>query len=117
NGPMPDRWDTAYRDQKVDTMILLADADAAFLLHQTHTVLDDVAAVADVLTVEHGHVLRNEHKVAVEPFGYVDGISQPLFLQGDLKTQQASSKPLWDPSATPDPVRRPHRCAPAGPDC
>jgi Dyp-type peroxidase family len=117
NDPSPETWDKAYRDRKIDAMILLADDDEGFMLRHVRTVLDNVAAVAEVLTVEHGHVLRNDQHNPVEPFGYADGRSQPLFLQGDVTAQQTSSKPVWDPAAPLDLVLLPDLLAPAGADC
>ena len=101
NDPSPDTWDKAYRDRKIDAMILLADDDEDFMLRRARTVLDGVTAVAEVLTVECGHVLRNDDDKPVEPFGYMDGISQPVFLQ-DKQAALTSRKPVWDPSAPLD---------------
>jgi len=116
NDPNPETWDEAYRDRQVDAMILLADDYEGFMLRHVRAVLDDVAAVAEVLTVEHGHVLRNDQHSPIEPFGYADGRSQPLFLQSDVQAQQ-TSKPVWDPSAPLDLVLLPDLLAPAGADC
>lgn len=117
NDPCPEKWDTEYKD-RIDAMILLADTDEAFMLRQSRTVLDEVAAVADVVTIERGHALRNNCGDPIEPFGYVDGISQPVFLQDN--TQAAPT--MWDPSASLDLVLLPDPFAktPDGkalPDC
>lgn len=117
NDPDPQTWEPEYRDQKIDAMILLADTDEAFMLRQAETVLETVAAVADVLAIERGHVLRNNAGDAVEPFGYVDGISNPHFLQD---TQAAPT--MWNPAAHLDLVLLPDPFAktPLGealPDC
>jgi deferrochelatase/peroxidase EfeB len=117
NDPSSATWDEAYRDRQIDAMILLADDDESFMLRQARTVLDDVTAVAEVLTVEHGHVLRNDHDTPIEPFGYADGRSQPLFLQSDVQAQQSGSRPVWDPSAALDLVLLPDLLAPADADC
>ena len=103
NDPNPKTWEWAYRDRKIDAMILLAHAEEAHLLDQICIVLSEVAAVADVLTVELGHRLRNASGDSVEPFGYRTGISEPLFFQDSTQTAPT----IWDPSASLDLVLLP----------
>lgn len=118
--PISTMWEKAYRGQ-IDAMILLADDDEDFILRRARTVLDEVVAVADVVTVEHGHMLRNGNNNPVEPFGYVDGISQPLFLlPGDGQAAQPSSNPVGHASASLDLVLLPDpfvQQTPGGQDC
>jgi deferrochelatase/peroxidase EfeB len=77
NDPDPATWEKAYQGRQIEAMILLADDDEGSLLRQAQVVLDDVKAVAAVLAVEHGRVLRNDADESIEHFGYVDGRSQP----------------------------------------
>lgn len=117
NDPNPTTWDEAYRDRKIDIMILLADDNMYSLVSQERDVRDHVAAVADVLTVEWGHRLRKGDNF-VEPFGYADGLSQPRFLvRGDGGAAQTSSTSAWDPSAPLNLVLLPDPFAPDGADC
>jgi Dyp-type peroxidase family len=100
NDPDPATWEKAYRGRQIDAMILLADDDEGFLLRQARAVLEDVQAVADVLAVERGCVLRNVAGESIEHFGYVDGRSQPLFLQTDIKSKsEKGGVDKWDPAA------------------
>ena len=100
NDPDPATWEEAYRGRQIDAMILLADDDEGFLRRQARIVLDDIQAVADVLAVEHGRVLRNNSGESIEHFGYVDGRSQPLFLKVDIESETKKvGVNLWDPSA------------------
>lgn len=92
--PSPEDWEWAYRDRKIDAMILLAHAEVSQLLDHMCKVLGEVAAVAHVLTVELGNRLYNANKDSVEPFGYRDGISQPVFLDDGSQ----SVPPVFDPS-------------------
>jgi Dyp-type peroxidase family len=115
--PRPQTWDQAYRD-RIDAMILLAHTDEESLSRHAQAVRSEVAEIAIVVTTEWGHKLRNSHKDPIEPFGYVDGISQPLFLQD--RAAQTSSTSMWDPSASLDLILLPDPFAPqtpAGQDC
>jgi Dyp-type peroxidase family len=103
NDPAPETWEAAYQHRQIEAMILLADDDEHFLLRQTRRLIDAAKAVATVLTVERGRVMRNHRDEGIEHFGYVDGRGQPLFLKYDLESeQQESSVQRWDPSAPLD---------------
>jgi Dyp-type peroxidase family len=78
NDPPLTAWEAPYQERQ-DAMLLLADADEAFLLRHAQTVLASAQTVAKVLTVERGQILRDEAGAVVEPFGYADGISNPRF--------------------------------------
>jgi Dyp-type peroxidase family len=54
---------------------------------------------------------HNDVYVDIEPFGYADGVSQPLFLEEDiLKYQQVQyTKKFWDPSTEVGVVLNPDR--------
>ncbi len=115
--PEPAAWDKTYRDRQIHAMLLLADTDEEFLSSQTRRIQEEVAPIAEVLGVERGYRLRNAHEEAIEPFGYVDGKSQPLFLQrGTTEDTQANTTSLWDPFASLDLVLLPDPFAPAGTD-
>jgi len=115
NDPAPETWEAAYQGQQIQTLILLADNDEAFLLRQARQLIDAAQTVATVLTVERGRVLRNKRAESIEHFGYVDGRSQPLFFQTDLESEEkAGGIHKWDPSApldlvlVADPYAEPH---------
>jgi deferrochelatase/peroxidase EfeB len=124
NDPAPETWEWAYRGRKIDAMILLAHAETSQLLGHMCTVLSEVAIVADVLTVELGHKLRNASGDSVEPFGYRDGISQPVFLQKNAQSTPPVFNPSewqpsdpWTPSASLDLVLLPDPFATSEQDC
>jgi deferrochelatase/peroxidase EfeB len=100
NDPDPSAWEAAYRAHQIEALILLADNDEHFLLRQARQVIDAAEAVATVLTVEHGRVMRNSRGERIEHFGYVDGRSQPLFLRTEIEAEERSGGiHRWDPSA------------------
>jgi len=101
NDPSPQTWEAGYRGRQIHAMILLADDDEQLLLRRARQVLSQVRAVGRVLAIERGRALRNETGLAIEHFGYADGVSQPLFLQSDLdrESQQAGGIDKWNPAA------------------
>jgi Dyp-type peroxidase family len=103
NDPDPETWEAVYQHQQIEAMILLADDDEDFLLRRARRLINAAEAVATVLTVERGRVMRNSRGERIEHFGYVDGRSQPLFLKHDLESERREgSVQRWDPSAPLD---------------
>ncbi|HEV7515579.1 MAG TPA: Dyp-type peroxidase [Thermoanaerobaculia bacterium] len=100
NDPAVAEWEEPYR-QDLDALVSLAYSDSA-ALPAAERELAALAAVADVVAVEHG----NELDGGREHFGFVEGISQPLFLDEEIAAARASSGPkaLWDPATNLDRV-------------
>jgi Dyp-type peroxidase family len=98
--PKPNKWEAGYRGD-IHAMVLLAHHDITELSQAEQTITAAVQSFAEVLHVEHGHALHNENGDGIEHFGYVDGISQPLFLQDEVDAFRAGKTlPLhWDPEA------------------
>jgi Dyp-type peroxidase family len=103
NDPPKEKWDESYR-QRIDAMLLLADDDETFLLREARKLLDRVKAHAYICTIERGKVMRNAQEYPVEHFGFVDGRSQPLFFESDIKweRQESDGTHVWPPDAGPD---------------
>jgi deferrochelatase/peroxidase EfeB len=53
-----------------------------------------------VLGIEKGLAMRNANGDGIEHFGYVDGRSQPLLLQEDIKAEKETTDgiSIWDPT-------------------
>ena len=62
--------------------------------------LEQKLAPASVVHEEEGYVLRNPDAEEIEHFGFRDGVSQPLFLKGDIDEEREHSDfSKWDPRA------------------
>lgn len=94
-------WEAKYQD-RIDALLLVADDDEARLSRFTSSCQRDLAAFAEEVGIEQGCVIRNSHGESIEHFGYVDGISNPLFLKHDIERFASTvSLPVWDPTANP----------------
>ena len=103
NDPTPKTWETPYQNE-IHAMILLANSDLRLLTTEESNLLRSITEsphALEVIHIERGGVIRNEHGNPIEHFGYVDGRSQPLFIKEDVETQQRrEGDDQYDP-ATP----------------
>ena len=83
NDPRPDKWEHAYQEE-IHAMVLLAEDDVPRLELATKEIMELTHDFATVIAVECGNVIRNENGDGIEHFGYVDGVSQPLFLKDEI---------------------------------
>ena len=95
NDPSPEKWEKGYKDGDIDAMILLADADEGFLLRQARSLIIELEEFSTVLAVERGNALRTDTGEGIEHFGYVDGRSQPIYFETDLKNEGKTDQ--WNP--------------------
>ncbi len=92
----------AWHDDVIDALLILADDDEE-AVHDVVGLLQARFATtgeARVLALEWGHVLRNARGDGIEHFGFVDGLSQPLFLSRDFTGLGAQGE--VDPATTRD---------------
>lgn len=90
-------WEPAYL-QEIHGLILLADSDPSYLQSELSKVIEELKINnIEIIKQEIGLVRKNNKDRTVEPFGFEDGISQPLFLKTDIDKLTGTDK--WDPSA------------------
>jgi len=94
--PPVEQWEGGFQ-QNIHALAFLADDDEARLRATCDTVTTSLNGVATVLTKEHGVRWLNAEGKDIEPFGYRDGVSQPVFLKGSADAPDEYSR--WDPSA------------------
>lgn len=112
-------WEAHFLDG-VDAVVLAGDASAAghdAALAQVLAVLAAHPGIR-VMATQPGLGLHNANGDGIEHFGYVDGRSQPLFLDEDVRSERLSGDgaTTWDPAfaldraivadpAAPDPTK------------
>jgi len=99
--PPTAQWDAAFAGT-VDAMILLANDDRNTLALEREAMQQRIAALGGAVTVlgvEEGLARRNSDNQGIENFGYVDGRSQPLMLDEDIKKEaDAGGIDKWNPT-------------------
>jgi deferrochelatase/peroxidase EfeB len=98
----PECWDVGKdgKDQS-HALILLAHDCLEELKNAANTLIEKCEKIGKVVAFEAGYVLRDKNENAVGPFGFADGISQPLFLKSDYDKYCKNQKiEQWDPKAS-----------------
>ncbi|WP_013334260.1 Dyp-type peroxidase [Gloeothece verrucosa] len=83
NDPEVKDWEKGYQ-QEIHALILIAEDDLVDLLQFVNRINQDLRLVADIVHREDGFILRNKAGQIIEHFGFVDGVSQPLFTKRDI---------------------------------
>lgn len=93
-------WEEAFRG-KIHAMILIADVNENKIGERAKTIIEEIAAFGEVVTIEYDNAIRNANNDGLQHFGYVDGFSQPLFFKDEVEENKAANiQPLnFDPSA------------------
>src|SRR5262249_53639705 len=100
--PSPKEWESKFQ-KPLHAMIIFADDRVEVLTERLSQLRNELQGLAHV-GIEFGLTMRNEAQNPIEHFGYVDGISQPLFFKSDLKRTRSKKWTLpkrWNPLAGP----------------
>ncbi len=97
--PSPSTWDEPYRTP-IHAIVLIGDGREAQMRSTRAKVLHDKPDSVILLGEETGLYQRNKDNDGIEHFGYVDGRSQPLFLEQDLEEERATTDgtTVWEPA-------------------
>lgn len=101
--PSVEQWEAGYQAE-IHALVIMADDDLVGLLQTVNKVMQQLRQVAEVVNREDGFILKNYRGQFVEHFGFVDNISQPLFLKREIQlaTEKGCDFSKWDPRASLD---------------
>ncbi|WP_448619133.1 Dyp-type peroxidase [Geodermatophilus sp. URMC 65] len=96
--PPPSTWEPPYREE-IHAVVLVGDATDGGMAATRDEVLDRLTGSITVLGEETGLGQHNGSGAPIEHFGYVDGLSQPLFLDEDIRAarDRTPGAIAWDP--------------------
>ncbi|WP_285659446.1 peroxidase [Actinomycetospora sp. NBRC 106375] len=92
--PPPGDWEPGYQGD-LHAVVLIGDASADGAARAEDAVRALLPRAEMVVVDQRGQEITNTDGVGLEHFGYVDGRSQPLFLEEDIT---AEPRTRWDPA-------------------
>lgn len=98
--PPLEEWEEGFQ-YTIHALIIIADDDVVDVLQAVNLLTQHLRKIAEVVHREDGFVLRNRQEKPIEHFGFVDGVSQPLFLKRDIDESRINNSGFdkWDPRA------------------
>lgn len=98
--PASNEWELGYQAE-IHALVIMADDDLVGLLQKVNKVTQEMRQVAEVVNREDGFILKNYRGQFVEHFGFVDNISQPLFLKREIQLarEKGCDFSKWDSRA------------------
>jgi Dyp-type peroxidase family len=94
--PKPATWEAPYQGD-VDALVSFCDDSEAKVKAAVTALVATFGTAVKKLTVEEGRKLKTADTLVREHFGYVDGISNPIFEKGGTTSSRVD--PEWDDGA------------------
>ncbi len=92
-------WEDGYNDE-IHALLILADTSKSRLKVKVNELIPEKTPVVTVVKEQWGEILENEHGIGIEHNGYVDGVSQPIYLQNEYQEYVNNTGiTKWDPAA------------------
>lgn len=103
--PPVKKWETGFQNE-IHALLLVADDDIVDLLQFVNKITQNLRRIAEIIHREDGFILRNKAGQIIEHFGFVDGVSQPLFMKRDIVHERVNNCDFdkWDPKAPLDSI-------------
>jgi Dyp-type peroxidase family len=98
--PSVNQWEPGYQAE-IHALVIMSDDNLVSLLQQANVTTQKLRQTAEVIHREDGFILKNHQGQFVEHFGFVDNISQPLFLKREIELakEKGSDFSKWDSRA------------------
>jgi len=84
NDPPIPKWERGFRGD-IHFLLLIGDNNKKTVKTLADKFKKEINKFGSVTTTEFGDALKNAEKAGIEHFGYVDGVSQPLFFEDEIE--------------------------------
>jgi Dyp-type peroxidase family len=100
----PENWDVGRVSQApIHALITLFHDNLEELKQEANIMIKSCQNLGSIVACETGYLLKDDNtKTMIGPFGFADGISQPLFLKSDYDKYLSRYKTIakWNPTAS-----------------
>ena len=94
-----ENWEIEFK-KDIHCLVIIANKFEDKAIETLQQITKEVSDFASIVKIQRGKVLRNEHGIGIEHFGYADGISQPIYLKKEI--DKMGKRDIWDDKAMLD---------------